>query len=822
MIRRPGKPDRRTVPDKSPDTSPDDRGQALLEYVAVVGLLLLVVALVLAAATPVGRDLSGQLVCAVQSIGQPERPEDCVDGPGDGPGDDDGPGGPGDDDRPGDTSCEDELTLSRVSQEDHDTAMVVIQIGCVWYPIPVTCLFTVSETELDDVWKTVISGGRDESLEREGNDKIVDCVTAGWGDESEDPDDEECNRTMPTSEDVSLDPPKVRVGCKWLPVPQDVCDAEWDAYKDSRPGRERAATSGWLYECVTTAYDNMEPDCYVQVNTHIEDHTTSFLFFRFSTTEAVMIERLGDGRVRVHMLKGSGFGGGVSGDDIFGSPISFGVSAIDGVTSDTAYEFTSVEDAQEWISWQSKTDGLKSGMDSACGAFGGQLQAGCEPAKRRYNDHLEDEPDHHVVNDADTETKKVTVNVGIDGQKGGKSKDGKGVGAGGSAEGSYEGEVMVEDRLWDNGLYEVSYTSTDIGGFLVSGALGPGGPWGKSDKLGKLMGKGGVGATWKGSTKTTVYFDENGDLVQMYITIDDQALATLYEAGFEVETDLPYGFEAGGSYSKNKQEGTSSVQEFILDFNQYPDLREKFTPMVDELFPRDDEGKLKKGDIEIDRDDQEDGGELREALEEHGNVRELTYDDTKTEEKVETGVSWQGIDLLKGEWITTDEERVLKESSFEITDADGNKVKVEPAPRCRHEKFEPDDDYYTNGKVKQGLGGDWFNPMYDRDEGTYPGTDFDDDVPGSRSEKSRSLADEYARAFPDKNIIVRHRDIGLEFGPDVTGKVHLATVGDFYVVGLDSGTVTRKGDGGYLNWAFKGNFNRPGDNKVVKFKPRGE
>ena len=494
------------------------------------------------------------------------------------------------------------------------------------------------------------------------------------------------------------------------------------------------------------------------------------------------------------------------------------MSAIDGVTSDTTYEFTSMGDAQKWIDWKKANDRKESAANSqSCG----RMMIGCDRASREYNEHLEEEPDHHIVNDADAHTKKVTVNVGIDGEIGGGNKDKKGVGVGGSAEGSYEGEVMVEDRLWDNGLYEVSYTSTDIGGFLVSGALGPSGPWGKTDKLGKLAGNGGVGAEWKGSTKTTVYFDENGDLVQMYITIDDQALSTLYSAGIDVETDLPYGFEAGGGWGKSKKEGSSSVQEFILDFNQYPELAKKFEPMVDELFPRDDEGMLKKDDLEFDRDDQEDGGDLRESIEEHGNVRELTYDDSKVEESVEAGVSWQGIDLFKGEWITTDEERVLQESSLELTDVDGNKVKVEPAPRCAHEEFEPDDDYYTNGKIKEGLGGDWRHPMYDRDEGTYPGTDFDGDVPRQREDKSVSLGREYAKAFPDKNIIVRHRDIGLDFGPDVKGKVHLATVGEFYVVGLDSGTVTRDGDGGYENWFMKGNFDRPGDNSVVKFKPRG-
>ncbi|GAB4086046.1 hypothetical protein GCM10028784_26760 [Myceligenerans cantabricum] len=807
----------------------------------VIGIMLLVVGVVLAAATPVGADVSEQLYCAVSPIVKEDGAQgDCVDGAGDEPGGGDGggsgDGGSGDDDTE-DGPCEETVTMDRVPQEgkygddkDRDWDMTVIQIDCVWYPVPVGCVFALSDTELDDLWMEV-SAGDPETVDRD--EKIVDCVTDGWGDTSDDPDDENCNRTMPTSEDVSLDPPEVRIGCKWLPVPEDVCDEEWEVYKNSEPGKERAAASGWLDECVTTAYDNMEPDCYVKVNTHTESGTVKFLFFRMSSTEAVMIEQLGDGRVRVHMLEGKGIGGGVSGDDIFGSPISFGVSAIDGVTNDKTYEFTSLADAQEWISWQKRWDAVGDGDGCTSSAQVNSVATciGGSDHSDEYDELAEEEPDHHVVNDANAETKTVTVNVGIDGQKGGDSKDKKSVGVGGEAEGSYSGEVMVEDRLWDNGLYEVSYTSTDIGGFLVSAGLGPGGPWGKSDKLGKLMGKGGVGAEWKGSTKTTVYFDpskdedEDGkaDIVQMYITIDDQALTTLYQAGIDVETDLPYGFTAGGGWGKNKKEGKSSVQEFILDFNQYPGLRDKFEPMVDELFPRDEDGLLKKGDIEIDRNDQEDGGDLREELEDSGNVRELTYEDVKTEEFGEAGIGWEGIDLIGADWNVIDEERVLQESSFEVTDADGNKVKITPAPRCKHEKFEPDDDYYTNGEEKTGPGTSFADPKYtDDDESPYPGTGFDGDVPGKRGEKSKSLATEYGKAFPDKNIVVLHKNIAGrgEFGPDVKGLEYLAHVGDFYVVGLDSGTFTRGGDGGFINWSFYGNYNRPGD-KVVKFEPRG-
>ncbi|GAA4716707.1 hypothetical protein APR04_004635 [Promicromonospora umidemergens] len=365
---------------------------------AVVGVMILVVAVVFAAVTPVGVTVSEKLICAISSVGNDEGQEECVsdseNGRGgrgtDGEGDGDYP--PGEDD-PDDTVCEDEITLDRVSGADmdplperaEDNDMVVIQVGCVWYPVPAECLLELSGTAFSDVWKKVISGGAEASLDREGNDEIADCVTEGWGDESDDPDDDECNKTMPSSEDVSLDPPRIRLGCKWLPVPQDVCDDEWTAYKNAAPGRDRAAASGWLDECVTTAYDNMEPDCYVQVNTHIEDRTMSFLFFRFSKSEAVMIEKLGDGRIRVQMLKGSGFGGGVSGDNIFGSPISFGVAAIDGVTSDTAYEFTGMKDAQEWINWKKENDRKQSAADSqTCG----RMMIGCDRAQRDYNDHL--------------------------------------------------------------------------------------------------------------------------------------------------------------------------------------------------------------------------------------------------------------------------------------------------------------------------------------------------------------------------------------------------------------------------------------------------
>ncbi|MBO0608765.1 hypothetical protein [Myceligenerans salitolerans] len=794
-----------------------EAGQGLTEYVGVVGVVLLVVIVVVGLATPVGADVGRQLVCAVQSIGDPDGHEECVDGAGDGE-DDPGGDGPGSDDEGDgpDGPCEETITTDVVEieldGEDEAKTPAVIQIDCVWYPVPESCV----DDDVRDLF-----GDEETAYQREELEELAGCITRGWGDPSDDPDDESCNRTKPSSEDVSLDPPKVRIGCKWLPVPEDVCDAEWEAYTNAEPGRDRAGAAGILDKCVTEAYDNMEPDCYIQINTHMEEKSSQFLFFRFSSSEGVMIEELGDGRVRVHMLTGDSLGFGASADEIFNSPISFGVSALEGDVQDTTYEFVNRQDAQDWIDWKEQESGMERKRDSACST---RMGAGCHQANEDYDEFIEDEPDHHIVTEADSETKKVTFNGGI--TLNGDNGNGP---LSGGIEGGYEGEVMVEDRMWDNGLYEVSYTSTDIGGFLIGGALGGGKSFGKGNKSGGGSGgaNAGAGGEWKGSTKTTVYFgneDEDGDglgdIVQMYITIDQQALQTLYQAGVDVEAELPYGFTVGGGGSHSEKEGNSTVQEFILDFNQYPELRETFAPMVDELFPRDETGELEKGDIEIHEKDSVDD-DIENALADHGNVRELTYEDTKVEDFGEVNIGWQGIDLFSSEWITVDEERVLKESSFEITDVNGDRQVVKPAPRCKHEEFVPDDDYYTNGKQKTGAGGDEGNPVYDEDDGDgpYPGTDFDGDVPGERGDISKSLVTEYRKAFPDKNIIVYHRDIDLEFAPDVKGREYLAEVENFYVVALDSGKVTRKGDGGYINWSFDGNYSRPGDGNVVRFEP---
>jgi hypothetical protein len=246
------------------------------------------------------------------------------------------------------------------------------------------------------------------------------------------------------------------------------------------------------------------------------------------------------------------------------------------------------------------------------------------------------------------------------------------------------------------------------------------------------------------------------------------------------------------------------------------------------MFPRDREGNLIKGDVEINGED-EAGGELYEAAEDYANVRELTYDVDRVTGSGGAGLKWEGLDLFKVDWTTVDENRTLSESSFEVTDVDGNRQTMSPAPQCRAKDFEMPDGYYSNdfsdphtsgADSRHDIGAQYVDnesPMYT--EGTYPGTDYGGDVPRDRADRVRSLLDEYGKAFPDKNILVVKDFEKFSFS-SLFGFVHLATVDGMDVIALNSGTVKNKGDGGWINWGFSGNYDYDPETKVVKFKQK--
>ncbi|GAA1849900.1 hypothetical protein [Myceligenerans crystallogenes] len=796
-----------------------DGGQAVIEYVGVVAVVMLVVLAIVLGATPVGASISEQLLCAVESVDG--EAEDCVGGTGEPGGG--GTGSPtdapsGDPSAPPTGDCETDVTFDAVNVIQQ-WATSVVQIGCEWYPVPTKCFAEhMPEGYLD-------REPADRVYNQDAVPDFVTCVTEGRGGPSEDPNDPNCANAVPTSGEFDEDaPPVVQVGCKELPVPKG-CEDEWANYENAEPGKDRAAASGWLANCVADKYQSMEPPCVVETTGHVDQTKGSFLFFRWGETNGTLIEKLGDGRIRIHILKGVELGAGISGDNVGGSPISFDVAGITGYESDKTYEFTDMTKAQEWIDWYKKYDAVNGKHATPYGCTRGPCYVP-DPYPEMADNLRDEEPEHHELSESDSKITKVSL-------KGGLSMGGS---AGqfelkGSIEGGYEGEVQVEERLFSDGSQVATYTSSDIGGFLIGAKLGGKQPFTK-DKNGKPTSSGGggaggkVGMEWKGTTSSTVVWDKDGQLSKLIITMDDQVMRTLYQAGIDVSVALPYGFTIGGGYKKEEQAGTISTRQMILDFNQYPELREVLGPEIDEVFPRDAEGRLIKDDVVIDGNDEQ-GGELYDAADEYGNVRELKYDAEKVTEGGDFKIGWEGLNLFKTEWVSVDEERTLSESSFEVTDVDGNKQTTSPAPQCRAKDFEAPDDYYETdfsdppthlADSGHPTGSEHFpndKPKYT--EGTYPGTDYSGDVPKDRAERTHSLLDEYSRTFPDKNILVV-KDFGNFSFRTVSGYEHLATVDGFDVIAIDSGTVKNNGDGGWINWGFQGSYDYNPDTKTVKFK----
>jgi hypothetical protein len=801
-----------------------EAGQALPEYVGVTGLVLLVVAIVLVAATPVAADVSEQLICAVSPIVKEDGADDCGDGTAGG---DDGEESP-DDYSPPSGNCEEDVTFEFVDRDDSPDDTAVVQIDCAWYPNVESCFSEHMPTGYLD--RDIGDGVY---LEGEIQD-FVDCVLDGRGGPQDDPNSESCATAMPTSGEIDEDaPPKVQVGCREWPVPKG-CEEEWAAYEDAPAGQERAARSGELANCISDTYDSIEIPCVVQATGHVDSSEIKFLFFRWGDSNGTLIEKLGDGRIRIHVLRGVEMGAGVSGDNVGGSPVSFDIAGITGYGKDKTYEFTDMQKAQDWIDWYKRYNLTEELVFGGGGRNCPPMMSYCPPPPDHMPDvgDLQDlegeEPEHHELAEADSDIKKVTF-------KGGLSLTGKSgqVELTGSVEGGYEGEVQIEDRRWSDGSRTATYTSSDIGGFLIGASLGGKKPFTKDKKgeptsSGGGAGSGSKGMEWKGTTSTTVAWGKDGELSKLIIAMDDQVMRTLYKAGIDVDVALPYGFTVGGGYSTSEEEGTISKRELIIDFNQYPELREKLGPTIDDVFPRDDDGDLIKDDVEIDGNDSE-GGVLYDYAEDYANVRELGYDATRATESGSGGLTWQGLDLFKVSFTSVDEERTLSESTFEVTDVDGNKQTVSPAPKCRDKDFEQPPAYYTDdfsdpptatSDSDHDIGArhvDNDSPKFT--EGTYPGTDYDGDVPGDRAERVHSLLDEYSAAFPDKNILVV-KDFGNFSFYNPFGLVHLAEVDGMDVIALNTGTVKNKGDGGWINWGFTGSYDYDPDKKTVKFKQR--
>ena len=798
-----------------------EAGQALPEFVGVVGLLLLVVAIVFVAATPVAADVSEQLLCAVDPIVKEEGADDCADSGG-------GSGEPGGGESPGDGfsrpsgDCQEDVTVELVGYDDPDVLASLVQIDCVWYPNVAACMMLFVPGSFPDQYV-----GEGVYLEEEVRN-FVACVLGGKGDPKDDPNDTSCATATPTSGEIDEDaPPKVQVGCRVWPVPKG-CEEEWAAYKDAPVGKERAARSGALANCISDVYDSIEFYCIVQATAHVDSTQMQFLFFRWGESNGTLIEKLGDGRIRIHILTGVELGAGLSGSEVGGSPVSFDVAGITGYGTDKTYEFTDMQKAQDWIDWYKQYDAVNN-KSASCSGAAIQWRGYCDnPNIDRAEELRDEEPPHHELAEANSEIKKVTLKGGL---KGGRSKGF--ISLKGSFEGGYEGEVQVEDRRWSDGSRSASYTSSNIAGFLVGAELSGNQPFtknknGKDSSSGKVKGKAQGGKEWTGTTSTSVFWNPDGELSRLVIAMDDQVMETLYKAGVELDVVLPYGFKLRGGYTTDEQEGTISKTEMIIDFNQYPELRKTLGPTIDKIFPRDDDGDLIKGDVELYGSNAGNGGAvLYEAAKDYANVRRLTYDANKVTKTGSGGLTWQGLDLFKATFTEVDEERTLKESKFDVTDVDGNKQTMSPAPKCKDEDFVEPPAYYSDdfsdpstssGGQRHDLGAEYVSNKTPKfTEGTYPGTDYDGEPDWDKL--TSSLVAEYSEDFPDKNIIVVKHFDKFSFS-NLFGFVHLATVGEKDVIALNSGKVHNKGDGGWDNWGFTGNYDYDPGRMTVVFKQR--
>ena len=93
-----------------------------------------------------------------------------------------------------------------------------------------------------------------------------------------------------------------------------------------------------------------------------------------------------------------------------------------------------------------------------------------------------------------------------------------------------------------------------------------------------------------------------------------------------------------------------------------------------------------------------------------------------------------------------------------------------------------------------------------------------------RGEATQLIVDHYTRSFADKNCIVCHSPHIQSLNGMVHDHIELpkkvGTIGyEIYV--FDDGEFTNLGDGGYINWAFAGNFVRdPDDGRKVHFFKR--
>ena len=729
-----------------------ERGAAAVEVVGVVMLVLAVVATVALSAEPVGRWVGWKLECAVSTMddvagGDVECGPDplvVAEGP-DGlegyvptllePDDtgmvdpehyeelcETGAGYDADEPcHPQDQGCEFGDGGSVVGEaEEFETVWTVegrpvLWSGCRAYVPPPSCGPPLSGWDQG----TDLADAR-------GFDEWRECVLASTtGGPDDDPGTADCRDVTPASSGVApgeeRPAPVVQIGCAEYWVPEE-CAAQWKAYLEWSGPALQASRGAALRDCAITTLNAMERDCVVWQQTQGKNESYSFLFWKWSKSQAFVFEKMGDGTIRMHVLHGSGKGNGITIGPFGGAKggfggFSLGGYAVNGASSDNTYEFRNMEDAQAWVDWYveyEKADKSVAQLDHYHNCYwndcSGKSSKGKGPAfvpKKMWRDamnHLEEvrgkEPPHRVIHTADARTGEVTVEGGAT-----LGKTAGSAGAGVTAGGSFKIEVSLEERaITQEGKTVTTWSTNDSRGFAVLG-MAFGLPKASSGLLGSIGG----GKKYTGGLSVSALWNADGTLDHVQFRTTSGVLDEFEKSGgglisvgkgpFEI-------FSAGFNHTTKKASGTEDVVENMVTAGALsPEELDELTAALKVLFPRGDDGRLDL-DKPIDVSAQMDGGSEEDqqarsvvsSVAAKGGTRTLEYDVESESESESAGITAAGLQLASASWEESTTEKTLAESTLTYDDVDGVSRQVSPAPKCNMLKKDTSGgDFYRTG-----------------------------------------------------------------------------------------------------------------------------
>lgn len=528
---------------------------------------------------------------------------------------------------------------------------------------------------------------------------------------SDDPNDARCRDAMPSGGEVSLSDPKAQVGCSILPVPVE-CRAQWHNYTEAGAGADRLAAGVPLGDCMKRIYSAKEQDCVVASHSSVQNQATQILFYKMTSSHGMLFETLSDGRVRTHILRGNGKGGGISlSGSVSAGKLSagaqFGSWTVRNAETDTTYEFKDMHDAQSWAEWYeeyNRIDNIVGSIDAKSGCYskkecnfdemndgvfaGGEYRTSDYPDALAYLTELRnEEPQYRVIADARTKSTELEVSAGVNASAGDLG--------GAELSGKYKSKTAMTIRDGADSSTSASLSSSDAGGLVALATFSGSSAAGLklTDKL-----KGGADVEWSGTTSVSASWSADGRLEKIVTSADTLALSTARRA--DASGGLAAGvFGVGVTSSTYEQQGTQEVIETVIDLSLVTqEARAYYEDLVATYFPRDDAGELigkapKK--VEVPTGSKQE--EITAAAVDAGGKRTLSYDVEREVDSTSISANLAGINLFSETWTDVTEDKELTKSSLEIVDVNGDTQAVDPAPKCNLPIFSAPDDYYAAG-----------------------------------------------------------------------------------------------------------------------------